>query len=121
MGSPIDSFGTFIEIERMQGQGAYVNGYYTPGPTKKIRLKAVVHPFRPKDEMLMPEGNRISGAFVVYTKEELVTSTEKSKRSSDIVTIYGEQYRVLATARWTNLNLQHYKAIVDLVNPPDKG
>jgi hypothetical protein len=75
----------------------------------EISVFGVIAPAEDEDLLMIPEGDRVTGAMVFYTEEEVWISSEKNSAISDQIMWRGNMYRLHARAPWIDFGF--YKVI----------
>lgn len=108
----IYEFGSVYDVTR-PGQGEYVRGIWVPALTKKaekFNVLAVVQPLTGKDILLLPEGQRITQAFKVYTSFAMQTVNSEKTKKADTISINDEEFEIHSVEPW-GWHLAHFKCV----------
>ena len=100
-------FRKVVPVER-RAAGAYVAGLWTPGEVDPafVSVVASVQPATREDLQRLPEGQRIVGAYKLFTDTRLLLA--RQDQSGDRVQIGGDWYLVTAEEVWDNNVIPHY-------------
>jgi len=114
------SFGVFrkpLTVKRTTA-GAYVGGFWVEGGlvTPAPVIRASVQPASQDDMQLLPEGRRISGAYRLYTDDDLMVAN--GTQNADVIEIAGADYEVMADASWQNSIINHRSYLLARVVTP---
>jgi hypothetical protein len=90
--------------------GSFVKGAWVAAEPKEFEMKGVITPASPKEINQLPEGDRISGAISVYTRDRVYStdsSATVSRRTgqgviSDKIIWKGEYYKVYALSDYSD-------------------
>lgn len=111
-----------INIERfVQGEGYWLDGKYIEGSITTIPVKCSLQPysdgFSQKD---LPDGQRLSGSYLVFTQTELIALDEILDNRPDEFELNGIRYECFKIEPWVgfSLNTSHYQC---LFTRKDKG
>lgn len=81
-------------------QGSYINGRWTEsiqaGPLSKV---GIVQPAKPESLLFLPEGERVEGAILIHSKDEIIVGDGVSTMS-DIILWQNEEYRAAFKKPW---------------------
>lgn len=95
---------TVLRSSGQQGPGGWIN------QETQLTLYGVVSVASDKDLQMIPEGDRIGGAMVFHSAEQIYTTrTGAGQGISDILVWNGEQYKVSALAPYSDYS--YYRAI----------
>lgn len=94
----------------LRSTGSWLNGVWQSATVSVPSYGVIANPSVRELEMI-PEGDRVKGAIVVWTVAEIFTThaTEGAGGSSDIVQWRGHNYRVLEAKVWADFG--YYRAI----------
>ncbi len=81
------------------GSGSYVGGIWQAATPENIAIQAVIQPMTGKERALLPEGQRETGRWRVWSMVEL--------RVNDTLQIHGTNCVLIAVEKWTD----HYRAV----------
>lgn len=100
-----------VPVERRVA-GAYVNGVWAPGAIDLdvTSIVASVQPATREDLQRLPEGQRITGVYKLFTNDRLLLA--RDDQSGDRVQIGGDWYLVTAEEVWDNGLIPHYAYLV---------
>ena len=118
MSTPIGHFlnGEY-EVTRSTG-GYYKDGYYVENEPETITIIGSLQPLNPREDKMPEEGERLKQMFKFYSTEPLLTLNTKSLAESDVVTINGDTFKVVAVEKWSNefgfggVDFPHYKTLL---------
>lgn len=114
MGTPIPSFSfpsSPFTVKRKTTSGTWVDGRWQPSNNQTtFTITASVQRLSMKETQLLPESFRATASYRVYTETELLIANEVLTREADIITIDGEDYKIIDVEHWRQL-MPHYKAI----------
>jgi hypothetical protein len=80
--------------------GAYVNGRYVASAPAGLTVLASVQPLTGDDLLVLPEGERTTGAIEIFSVVELLPTQEALNKLGDLVTYLGKDYRVRNVQNW---------------------
>lgn len=109
--------GQTYSVSRMTTAGSYSTslvtggGDWVPGTVAAVSLFALVQPVSSKEALLIPEGMRNRGKYMVWSEAVLYPALEAGQRSADVITIEGEPFEVFDVQKWGG-DLPHYRSIV---------
>ena len=100
-----------VAVERRE-PGAFVDGVWAPGVVSPsvTFIKASVQPASQDDLERLPEGQRITGAYKLFTNDTLRLA--RDGQEADRVQIGGDWYLVTAAEDWNNGIVPHNVYIV---------
>lgn len=104
-------------VQRMGGDGTYVEGTYVPGRQTQLQVRGSLQPLSPREVLQLPEGERVRATYKFYTDGVLITSREAGERRADVVVVRGEQFKVMSVERWDGTAIPYWKAILARVQP----
>lgn len=116
----IDDFGALANVKRY-GSGYAANGVSVKGQATTMQIYAVIEPLRPREIMILPEGERTREYVRVYTETQLVTADESAQTMGDRVDYNGREYEVQQCEIWNDGEDTFYKAIAVLVEKDTGG
>jgi hypothetical protein len=94
--------------------GAYTNGRYDAGSESTFTIIASIQPLglAASGRVLteLPEGQNGDEVRILYTITELLTRSPGQE--PDVVTLDGEDYYVVQTARWQAFGNEHWEVLV---------
>lgn len=108
----IPSFATGKYEVRRTLLGQWVDGYYQGTTFQTFEIVGSLQPLTEREIQQLPEGERNSQHWKLYTDGRLRPSEEFGLKSSDRVIVYGEPYKVMGTQRWQNVDLPYFKTIL---------
>ena len=114
----MSSFRKPITVVGRKASGSYGDdGNYVDGAQGgNFTIMASVQPAPRKALQALPEGERTSAAYLLYTDTLLLISNPTTGRGSDFVVIDGETYKVAGCAPWQNNVIPHYEILVTKEN-----
>ena len=90
--------------------GSFQIGGWSEGNPVVVNMKAVVSVMNAKELQQLPEADRIIGAMIFHTLDELyVTHNGTSKGTSDKITWRGEEYKIINVKKYADFG--YYAAI----------
>lgn len=92
--------------------GSFVDGDWVPGAESALSIFGTVRPMKPRDVVLLKEGEELSDHRKLYTATELRPADRSTKTPADRVVIGGEDFEVVGIHDNTNGGLSHYKVIL---------
>jgi hypothetical protein len=95
---------------KRRAAGTYTQGRYTAGAQTTLSIVADVQPVTGRELRDLPEGQRGDETKLVITETELRVRQPSSE--SDLVTIGGEDYRVVKVERWESFGDVHFECLV---------
>lgn len=110
----IEDFGGLVNVKRF-GAGFAANGFAVKGQATTFQIYAVIEPLRPREMMILPEGERTRKRVRVYTETKLQTADEAAQSMGDRVTYAGRDYEVQQCEVWNDGEDTFFKAIAVLV------
>jgi len=110
----IEDFGGLVSVKRF-GAGYSANGVSVKGQQTTFQIYAVIEPLRPKEMMILPEGERTRERVRVYTETKLQTADEAAQSMGDRVAYNGRDYEVQQCEVWNDGEDTFFKAIAVLV------
>lgn len=86
-----------------RSQGSFIDGVWTEETPTQIPLTGIIQPASPKELKMLPEGDRITGAIVIYSKIPIfLTRTGEEQGTSDKVYWKGDYYKLLNVSDWSD-------------------
>lgn len=86
-----------------RSQGSFVDGVWTEEGPEEIPTTGVIQPATPKELKMLPEGDRITGAIVIYTLVPIyLTRTGEDQGTSDKIYWQGDYYKLLNVSNWSD-------------------
>lgn len=116
----IEDFGGLVNVKRY-GPGYAANGVSVKGQATTMQIYAVIEPLRPREMMILPEGERTRERVRVYTETRLVTAEESAQTMGDRVEYNDRDYEVQQCEVWNDGEDTFYKAIAVLVEKDTGG
>lgn len=89
-----------------------LSGIVESGPPTTFSITGSLQPLNPKEQQLLPEGERTTGRAWFFSRERLVTSTESPSRVADrLLDVRGNCWEVEGVEDWTHhtTGLPHYR------------
>lgn len=103
-----------LRTGRRRTLGGYVGGFAQPATTSMLVFTASVQPASSDAIQLLPEGRRLTGSVMVFTKSDLKVAG--ATFNSDLLLHNGLVYECMAQMPWGN-NIINHKAYVFSVVP----
>lgn len=92
--------------------GSWVNGRWTEGTPTEIPARGTIIPAGSKDLLLLPEGDRITGAISIYNRGEIYqTHQEPYEGTSDKIYWRGDCWKVGAVEPFGDYGFWHAVAV----------
>lgn len=82
--------------------GTFQAGGWVPGTPTSVPFYGVVSIASGTDLEAIPEGDRIRGAIVVHSTQEMFTTDAAISGMSDLIVWQGDQYRVYDVSNYSN-------------------
>jgi len=98
-----------VTIKRKQGDAYDVNGFWVPGTTIDINIKASIQPMKPEEMQQLPEGRRTDETFKIYTATKVLPVTDQNP---DYLVIDGFDYEAISVAKYQSDVISHYKVLI---------
>jgi len=95
------------------------DGSFTEGGRTGFTIKCSKQPATADELLSLPEGRRSRESYVLYyeTDDPLQTVETSETRNPDIVEIFGEEYECAETGKWRNDVINHWRSIVQRLQP----
>ena len=110
----IERFGQTVTVTR-SGPGFAVNGTWVKGPVSTFAAYASIQPLRPRELLILPEGERTRERIRAYTNTRLLVADETTQAMGDRLSWNGRDYEVQQCETWQDGRDTYYKAIAVLV------
>ena len=91
--------------------GSYVDGRYVEGAPSSSTIRAAVFSPTGRDLRDLPEGQRASIAWTIWTRDELRTADEDTRTVADAIQIHGSWFRVVKV--WPRIEGGYHKAMLE--------
>lgn len=104
------------QVITRQTPGAYVNGVYIAGVNSTLNILASVQPVSGEDQVVLPEGKRLSDFVKVYTDTELLIVNELTNQQPDKLTWRGHIYECIELGAHRMDVISHWKYIFSRLN-----
>ena len=110
--SPFNAFRQRLVVTRKDGGTFAANGLYEEGSDQQLAIYASVQPASGEVMQSLPEAQRTSSAYSLYSDALLRVAHQASGTVADTLDVLGVTHTVVRRQQWGNGVLSHYYYLV---------